>query len=162
MHFLVGGLQPPVADVLHHRVGEQEGILQHQPQAAAQIGLAHLADIASIDADAPRLDLVEAGQQVDDGGLARAGRPDQGDRLPGLRFQGHVLDDRHLRVVAEANCSKADIALDRRQRQHAHGRRALPGGVSMISKTRSAPASAAWIELYMFASWRRGWMKFCP
>ena len=39
-HFLVGGLQPAVADVLHHGVGEQEGVLQHQPQLAAQVGLA--------------------------------------------------------------------------------------------------------------------------
>ncbi len=45
--------------------------------------------------DAPVLDLVKAGQQVDDRGLARAGRPHQRNGLPGLGFQAHILDDRH-------------------------------------------------------------------
>ena len=29
---LIRGIQPPVADVLHDRIGEQEGILQDQPE----------------------------------------------------------------------------------------------------------------------------------
>ena len=44
------GIQPPVADVLHHRVGEQEGILQHQPQLAAQVVFLDVADIDAVDA----------------------------------------------------------------------------------------------------------------
>ncbi|OQA95033.1 MAG: hypothetical protein BWY25_02588 [Chloroflexi bacterium ADurb.Bin222] len=31
-HLLVGGVQPPVADVFHDRRGKEEVILQHQPQ----------------------------------------------------------------------------------------------------------------------------------
>ena len=30
--FFIGGIQPSVADVLHHRVCKQKSILQHQPQ----------------------------------------------------------------------------------------------------------------------------------
>ena len=74
MHFLVGRIQPPVADVLHDGVGEQERVLQHQPQLAAQVGLAHVADIRAVDGDLPLVDLVEARQQVDDRRLARARR----------------------------------------------------------------------------------------
>ena len=44
-HLFVAGLQPPVADIFHHRVGEQEVILQHQPQLAAQIVFLHDAHI---------------------------------------------------------------------------------------------------------------------
>ena len=52
-----------------------------------------VADVPAVDGDPAAVDLVEAGQQVDDGRLARAGRPDQGQRLPGSCFQGHLLDD---------------------------------------------------------------------
>ena len=44
-HLVVRRVQPPVADVLHHRVGEQERILQHDAQLAAQIGHLELADV---------------------------------------------------------------------------------------------------------------------
>ncbi len=41
-HLLVAGLQAAVADVVHHGVGEQEVVLQHQAQLAAQVVLLHL------------------------------------------------------------------------------------------------------------------------
>ena len=37
---LVAGVQSSVADILHHRIREQEGILQHDAQPLAQLGLA--------------------------------------------------------------------------------------------------------------------------
>ncbi len=46
-----------------------------------------LADILSVDADAAAVDIVEAGQQVDDGGLAGAGRAHQGDGFPSFGLQ---------------------------------------------------------------------------
>ena len=67
--------------------------------------------------DLPVLDLVEAGQQVDDGGLAGPGWAHQGDGLPGSGFQGHVLDDRGARLVAEADVLEAHMPLSRLQRQ---------------------------------------------
>ena len=54
MHFLVRGVQPAVADVLHDRIGEEEGVLQHQPQLAAQVGLVHVADVVAVDGDRGR------------------------------------------------------------------------------------------------------------
>ncbi len=38
---LVGGLEAAVADVLHDRVREEEGVLEHEAEVAAQVGLAH-------------------------------------------------------------------------------------------------------------------------
>ena len=36
---LIHIFQPTIADVLHHRAGEQVGVLQHDAQRTAQIGL---------------------------------------------------------------------------------------------------------------------------
>ena len=36
---LVGGVQAAVADVLHHRAGEQVGVLEHHAQGAAEVRL---------------------------------------------------------------------------------------------------------------------------
>ena len=75
----IRGVQPPVADVLHHRRDEEVRVLQHDAQLAAQIVLLHLADVHPVDADAAAVDVVKARQQVDDRRLARAGRADQGE-----------------------------------------------------------------------------------
>ena len=109
----------------------------------------------------PRVDLVEAGQQVDDGRLAGAGRPDQGDRLPGLGLQGHVPDDGRPGPVAEARRGRSAPRPGSFAAARHPGRRPTSAGVSMISKTRSAPARAAWMVLYRLASWRSGLTKFC-
>ena len=55
-------------------------------------------DVAYIDAVDPHAaasHIVETGNQVNDGGLARAGRTDDGNRLPGLRGKGNILQHRH-------------------------------------------------------------------
>ena len=36
---LVGGVQPPVANVVHHRTGKKVGILKHHAQRRAQVGV---------------------------------------------------------------------------------------------------------------------------
>ncbi len=83
-HFFIGGIQAPVADIFHDRVGEQESVLQDQAQLAAQVGLADIADVLAVDGDLPAIDLIEAGQQVDDGGLAGAGGPTRAMVCPAL------------------------------------------------------------------------------
>ena len=45
---LVRGLQPPVADVLHHRAGEEVGILQDGAERAAQVVLPDVPDIDAV------------------------------------------------------------------------------------------------------------------
>ncbi len=93
--------------------GEQERILQHQPQRPSQVGFPDVADIGPVDADAAAVDLVETRQQVDDGCLARARGTDQRDRLPGLGLQGHILDDGHLGSVSETDMLEAHVSLHR-------------------------------------------------
>ncbi len=78
---------------------------------------------------------------------------------PALASRRHVLDDRRACLVAEVHAVEGDLPADVLQRQRLRRHPGVRLGVSMISKTRSAPASAAWIELYIFASWCSGWMK---
>ena len=49
-----GRVQPAVGDVLPDRAGEQEDILLHDADLAAQRGQRHIADIDAVDRDAAR------------------------------------------------------------------------------------------------------------
>ena len=80
-----------VADVVHHRAGEQVGVLQHDAQRAAQVGFFDLVDVDAVVADLALLNIVETVDQVGDGGLARAGGADEGDLLAGLGVKGNVM-----------------------------------------------------------------------
>ena len=81
------GAQP---DVAADRAAEQERILQHDAEAAAQIGEVHLFHVDAIDADCAFLHVVKAQQQRDQRGLARAGVADHGDGFPGLDGEGDI------------------------------------------------------------------------
>ena len=107
---LVRGLQPPVADVLHHRAGEEVGILQDGAERAAEVVLPDLADVDAVVGDAAALDVVEAVDEVGDGGLAGAGGAHEGDLLPRLRVEGEVLEHGLFRHVGEVHPVEADIA----------------------------------------------------
>ena len=91
---LVGGVRPAVGDVGPHRVGEQEAVLHDQPDRGAQRVARHVRDVVPADADRAALRIVEPGQQQGQGGLARAGRADHGDRLARLDPEGHAAQHR--------------------------------------------------------------------
>jgi len=113
-HVLVGGVGPPIADVVHHRVAEQEGILQHDPDLAAQAVGRHVAHVVAVDQHRAAVHVVEARQQVDDGRLARAGRPDDGDGLARLGGQAHAAQHVLVLVVAHPHVAQLDAPLDGR------------------------------------------------
>ena len=81
------------ANISLDRAGEQERILQHHAEAAAQLGEVHLLDVHAIDADRAFLHVVEAQQQRDDRGLARAGVADDGDGFAGLDGEGDIAQN---------------------------------------------------------------------
>ena len=80
-HFLVGGVEASVADVLPHAAAEEVRRLQHHAELRLQPLQAALSVVDAVDPDLPRRRLVEAAEQAHDRGLAAAGRADQGDRL---------------------------------------------------------------------------------
>ncbi len=60
----------------------------------------------------PRVDLVEAQQQVDERGLAGAGRTDDRDGLTRCHVEIQVVDERGVGVVAERHVAQVDAAGD--------------------------------------------------
>ena len=80
--FLVGRIGAAKADILHDAGAEQEGILQDDADLRAQALRCNITHIDAIDADGALTDVIETRQQVDDGGLACAGRADDGEGLP--------------------------------------------------------------------------------
>ena len=84
---LVGGVRRAVGDVLPDRPAEQPGVLQDHPEAAAQVVAGHLVDVVAVEEDPPGVHVVEAHQQVDQGGLAGTGRTHDRAGLPRLHHQ---------------------------------------------------------------------------
>ena len=72
-----------IGDVVFDRVVEQHGVLRDDADGGAQGLLLHVADVLAVDQDAAAGHVVEAEQQARDGGLAGAGRADDGERLAG-------------------------------------------------------------------------------
>ena len=72
------------ANVVSHGSREQEWVLQHDAVAPPQLRQIHVADVDAVDANRALLHVVEAQQQRDDRGLARAGVADKRDRFAGI------------------------------------------------------------------------------
>ena len=113
--FPVVGVQPAVADVVHHRAGEQMGILQHHAGGPAQMVFFDVPDVDAVVGDGAAVDLVKAGDQIDDGGLARAGGAHQGDLLARLGVEGDVGQHLLFRHVGKVHVTEAHVAPERHQ-----------------------------------------------
>ena len=86
-------------------------VLQHHGQGAAQIILADLFDVDAVIADLAALDVIEAVNQVGDGGLARAGGAYKGDLLPRLGVKGDIVEHDFVGHIAKRHVLKDHIAL---------------------------------------------------
>ena len=78
------GVRPAVGDVLAHGAVEQEHILGHEADGVPQVGQPEVA-MSWPSTSMPAGDVVEPKQQLDDRGLARAGRADDGNGVPGRK-----------------------------------------------------------------------------
>ena len=110
---IVRGIQTAVADVVHHRAGEQVDVLQHHSQRTTQVVLVDLVHVDAVVADLAVGDVVKAVDQVGDGGLARAGRTHKGHLLARLGVHAHVVQDLVIGRVAKVNVFHDHIALER-------------------------------------------------
>ena len=99
------GLRLAEGDVLADGAAEQGGLLQHDADLRAQRIERHIAQVVPVDGDAAFGRIVEARQQVDDGGLAGAGGAEQRNRLAGLGFKGDILQHR----VAAAEIAEGHV-----------------------------------------------------
>jgi hypothetical protein len=99
-----------VADVLLDRLREQRRILQHDAEGGAQILHAVFAQVMAVEADAAFTHIIETRQQVDQRGLARAGRTDDGDLGAGRDVQADVLQHGLLRRIAEVHMAHDNVS----------------------------------------------------
>ena len=132
------GAGASVGDVVGHRHGEQERLLQHDGHLGAhalQRGLPH---VDAVDAHGARPGVEEARHQGDEGGLAGAGRTHDGHRLARAGLHVDVSEHCSPRVVAKGHALDADVA------PHV-GEGPGPGGVGHLGlgvKDLRHPASA--------------------
>ncbi len=77
----VGGVGSSVGDVVAHRAGEEEGLLGHDAELAAERAEVELAQVGAVDQHPSGRRVVEAGDELDDGRLPGAGLADQRDGL---------------------------------------------------------------------------------
>ena len=111
---VLGRVEPAVGDVLADRPVEQPRVLEDHPEGRAQRVARHRPAVDAVDRDPAVVDLVEAHQQVHEGRLAGPGRTDDRHRLAGLDHEVQVLDERHLRQVAERHVLERDPTRDGR------------------------------------------------
>ena len=77
---------------------------------AAQALTLDLGDVVAIDFDAAAVEIIEAHEEVYNGGLASTGRADERDGLAGLGLEGDVFEDVLLLGVAEGDVVEVDVA----------------------------------------------------
>ncbi len=110
-HLFVGGTRRAKRDVLADGVGEQEGLLRDESEVAAQLVHRQLADGLAVDQHHAGSGVVDAGNQADQRGLARAGRSDDGQAAAGGNLQIDVAQHRRG-AVAEVQAAEFDVARD--------------------------------------------------
>ena len=104
------------ADVGFERAGEEERVLQHDAELAAQFLHVQFANVDAVEQDLAALDVVEAQQELNGGGFAGAGVADDGDGLTGLDAEGDVAQDPIVfagigaAVIGEPDVAKFDFA----------------------------------------------------
>ena len=116
-------------------------------------------DVDAVERDPAAVELVEPHEQVDQRGLAGAGRADDRDGLAGLDRQRQVLDQRLVGLVAEARRARTRPGRAPGRAAPARPGRAPAPSASSSSNTRSAEATPDCSRLAMDATWVSGWVN---
>ena len=143
-HDLLGrGVGPAEGDVLGDGAGEEEPLLRHDAELAAQRVLRDVAQVVPVDRDPPFGRVVEAGDQLRDRRLAGAGVADERDRRAGRHVElDPVQHLRERRAVAEADVLEVDVPVDPRQLERVRRRSTTCGSSSSTSMILSSAAIA--------------------
>ncbi len=71
----------------------------------------HVFEVMAVNAHGARVGVVEAADEVDDGGFACAAGSDEADELPGLCDEGDALEDRGAVFVGKGDVLKFNAAV---------------------------------------------------
>ena len=88
--FFLGEVFFPEGDVAPDRAGEQEHILQHLTEMAAEGGNLNLPDVCAVNENLTLLDVIIPADEGENGGLAGAGCAHEGNGLLGRDLEGHI------------------------------------------------------------------------
>ena len=111
-HVVVGGARSAEGDVLLDGAFEEPGLLQDHADLLAQLITVQVARVHAVQGDRSGLGVVEAQEEVDQGGLACPRGPHDGDALPRLDHQVEIRDELGSRGVGETHVVEDDAALD--------------------------------------------------
>ena len=92
-----------VLDILPQRDGKQQALLADDADLPPNRFQPHLPQIHAVDQNASLIHVIEAGDQVDERGFARAGRPDNRDDLARRDVQTDVVQHGMIGIVAECD-----------------------------------------------------------
>ncbi len=107
-----GGVGPGEAEVVEDGAVEEEVVLADDGHLGAEGLEGEGLDGVAVEEDEAALAVVEARDEVDEGGLAGAGVSDEGDGLAGLGGEGEVVEDRAIGVVAEGDGAELDAGAE--------------------------------------------------
>ena len=137
-----GGVGPAEGDVVGDRAGEEEALLRHDPELAAQRRLRDVAQVDAVDRDPPVARVVEAREELRDRRLPGARVADERDRRPWRDVEVEVVEDVREVAVPEADVLEADVALDRRELAARPAASTTSGSSSRTAVIRSSAAVA--------------------
>ena len=147
LDFLPSGIQLAKADIVGDGAAEEVRILQDDAQRAAQVVLADVAHVDAIVDDAALMHIVEAVDEVGDGGLARAGGADESDLLAGFGVKGDIVEDGLALLIAKIDVFKAHIAAQGRARA------VLPQPIPALAVLRAREAHVPFRPTLRMAGW---------
>src|SRR5260370_5969795 len=107
----VRGVLPSIGDILTDGPVKEPCILKHHAECAAQVSTFDMRNIYAIHQNPTTIDFVEAHQQIDQGGLARACRTDNGDPLSWLDIDIHILHQDGIFFIAKLDMLELDCRL---------------------------------------------------
>ncbi len=102
----------PQQDIGADGAREQEHVLQHLPEVAAQGGNTVATDVPPVNEDLTLLDVVIAADQGQDGGLSRTGGADEGHGLSRLHLEGHASQHPLIRHIGKPHVAELDLPAD--------------------------------------------------
>ena len=106
----VRGFQPAIAYVFHDRSREQVCVLQNDAERTPQVVLFDVPHVDAVVGDLSGLNVIEAVDQVGDGGLSRTGGADKGDLLARVGIEGQILQHRLSGHIGEVHMVELHVA----------------------------------------------------
>jgi len=111
-HLFARGVRAAEQQVAVDGVVEEHRVLGDDGDVAAQVGEAHRAHVVAVDGDPAGGGLVEAGNEVGEGGLAGAAGADEGADRAGGNRGGEAVQDGLAGLVGEGHALEGDVTVE--------------------------------------------------